>query len=111
MGAVAAPAKATAGGADPAKAPGKGRRRDRGKDQTAGDGPPAPPPGRPPRRGFGFIGFIIVAFLVFPVLTVGLGFLFAATGNQTGFMAFLPLLAVFVVLIGGTAVVARRILR
>lgn len=69
------------------------------------------PGGRPPRRGSGFLWIVVAMFVLFPLLTVGMGFLFAATGNSTGFVAFLPLLAVFALLVAGTWVVARKLLR
>jgi hypothetical protein len=66
---------------------------------------------RPARRGLGLIWILVGVFVLFPLLTVGMGFLFASTGNSTGFVAFLPLLAVFVLLIAATWVVARKVLR
>ena len=69
------------------------------------------PAARPPRRGVGLIWILVGVFVLFPLLTVGMGFLFASTGNSTGFVAFLPLLAVFVLLIAATWVVARKVLR
>ena len=84
--------------------------------------PPPQQPGQPqqagkpakaarPRRGIGFFGLIIVAFLIIPAMTVGLGALFLSTGNDTGFMSVLPLLGFFVLLAVVTVVVARKVLR
>lgn len=60
--------------------------------------------------GFPFLR-IMLAFVLFGVLTIGIGFLFAATADTTGFVSLLPLLAVFAVLILGTVLLARRALK
>jgi hypothetical protein len=70
-----------------------------------------PAPQRGGGLGMGFFPIILVAFVVFPLLTVGFGALFAVTADATGFVALLPLLAVFVVLTAGTIVLGRRLTR
>ena len=69
-----------------------------------------------PRRrggggGLGFLPIILIMFVGFPLLTVGLGALFAVTADQTGFVALLPLLAVFVLLVVGAIALGRRLTR
>ena len=69
--------------------------------------------GRPPRAGggMGLFPVFLVLFVGFPILTVALGALFAVTADETGFVAFLPLLAVFVLLTWGAVAVGRRLTR
>lgn len=70
-----------------------------------------PKPAKPPRRGgFGLMA-IIGLFVVIPMMTVGLGFLFAATGNDTGFVSVLPLLGFFLLLAIVTTLAIRKLVR
>ncbi len=59
----------------------------------------------------GFFPILLVSFVVFPLLVLGFGALFAVTADESGFVALLPLLAVFVLLIAGTIVLGRRLTR
>ena len=58
----------------------------------------------------GFFAFML-AFVAFSVVIAGMGFLFAATADSSGFVRLLPLLAVFALLIAGTWAMLRKALR
>jgi hypothetical protein len=59
----------------------------------------------------GLLPIFLILFVGFPLLTVGLGALFAITADETGFVALLPLLAVFVLLAVGAVALGRRLTR
>lgn len=58
-----------------------------------------------------FLVRMLLVFVFISVFTIGIGALFAATSDATGFVGLLPLLAVFAVLIVGTVLLARKALR
>ncbi|MGH9224301.1 MAG: hypothetical protein ACRD2W_11100 [Acidimicrobiales bacterium] len=78
---------------------GQGKGKDKGKDKA------------PARRGGMRIWPIIAIVLLFPVVGFGMMALFAATADSTGFVGLLPLLAVGVLLIGGTVYFASKVTR
>ena len=61
-------------------------------------------------RGGGFLRFFLF-FMLFSAAIVGMGFLFAATSNSSGVVRTLPLVAVFALLIAGTAALLRKALK
>lgn len=61
-------------------------------------------------RGGGFLRFFLF-FMLFSAAMAGMGLLFAATADSSGFVRILPLLAVFALLIAGAAALLRRALR
>lgn len=52
---------------------------------------------------------MLLVFVGIAVFTIGIGALFAATADATGFVGLLPLFAVFAVLIVGAILLARKV--
>ncbi len=59
----------------------------------------------------GFLVRMLLVFVGIAVFTIGVGALFAATADATGFVSLLPLLAVFAALILGSVLLARKVLK